>query len=174
MSDQAERFVAYLSDLKQRDSGAMAVLRHSLAFEPGSFPRVFPYVERFAGAATHERDARRLALYVVAGLFAKHPLQQPDTFAAAFGKLMRERSKPGEPNKSIESRFIAMLGADANNVAEYLRQAVSLLASGGWGFDYVRLLGDLTQWMNPNLDPNQLRQRWARDFYRAAQASNAE
>ena len=167
MSEHAEQFIAHLHALKERDRGALAALRHSLAFEPGCYPRAFPYVERFAGAAVHERDARRLALYAVAGLFARHPQQSPQSFAAAFGELMSRRQSP-----SIEGRFIALLGADAENVVDYLRQAISLLAADGIGCDYARLLDDLSRWLSPAGDPSLLRQRWARDFYRAAQASH--
>lgn len=166
MSDHAEQFVAHLIALRERDRGALAALRHSLAFEPGSYPRAFPYVERFAGAAVHERDARRLALYAVAGLFARHPSHRPQSFASALGELMNRRQSP-----SIEGRFIALLGADAENIVEYLRQAISLLAADDIGCDYARLLEDLSQWLKPNADPSRLRQRWARDFYRAAQAA---
>lgn len=166
MSEHAEQFIAHLNALKERDRGALAALRHSLAFEPGCYPKVFPHVERFAGAALHERDSRRLALYAVAGLFARHPQQDPQSFAAALGELMTRRQ-----SSSIEGRFIALLGADAENIVDYLRQAVSLLAADGIGCDYARLLDDLSRWLNPNEDPSRLRQRWARDFYRASQAS---
>ncbi|MCY1534317.1 CRISPR-associated protein Cse2 [compost metagenome] len=169
MSEHAEQFITHLEALKARDRGALAALRHSLAFEPGSYPKAFPYVERFAGAAAHERDARRLALYAVAGLFARHPQQASQSFATALGELLRRRG-----SASIEGRFIALLGADAENIVEYLRQGVSLLDAEGVGCDYVRLLDDLSHWMNPTADPGRLRQRWARDFYRAAQAPTAE
>ena len=49
-------------------------------------------------------------------------------------------------------------------------QAISLLAADGIGCDYARLLDDLSRWLNSAGDPSLLRQRWARDFYRAAQA----
>lgn len=170
MSEHAEHFVAHLNALKERDRGALATLRHSLAFEPGNYPRAYPYVERFAGTDAHERDARRLALYAVAGLFARHPLHQPSrSFAAALGELMRRRN-----SGSIEGRFIALLGADAENVVHYLRQAISLLAAEGLACDYARLLDDLSYWMNPRADPTQVRQRWARDFYRATEAVSTE
>lgn len=170
MSQHSEEFVKHLDSLKENDRGAMAALRHSLAFEPGAYPRAFPYVERFAGAAVHERDARQLALYAVAGLFARHPMQAAQSFATAFGELMLRRSKPKEPNKSIENRFIALLSADAENVVDYLRQAFSLLNADKIGCDYACLLDDLSTWINPSADPanrDRLRQRWARDFYRA-------
>lgn len=171
MSEHAEKFVAHLNTLNDKDRGAMAALRHSLAFEPGAYPKAYPYVESFVGSDTHERDAYRLALYAVAGLFARHPHQRAQSLASAFGELMQLRSKPGEPNKSIESRFIALLGADAENVVDYLRQIVTLLASDGVGLDYARLLVDLSQWLNPHYDHSRLRQRWAREFYRSAQST---
>lgn len=168
MSEHAQKFIEHLQSLNQRDRGALAALRHSLAFEPGAYPGAFPYVERFAGSAVDERDARRLALYAVAGLFAIHPVQCAQSFAASFGQLMSRRGSEG-----VEKRFIALLGADPENIVVYLRQAISLLAADNIGCDYVRLLDDLSRWMNANADPaslDRLRQLWARDFYRAAQA----
>ncbi|MDR0816715.1 MAG: type I-E CRISPR-associated protein Cse2/CasB [Desulfovibrio sp.] len=164
MSKHDEKFIAHLKSLKERDRGALATLRHSLAFAPGTYPQAFPYVERFAGVDSHERDARRLALYAVAGLFARHPAQASASFATAFGELMRRRG-----SASIEKRFLALLGADAENVFEYLKQAISLLAADGPGCNYAQLLNDLSSWLNPNLHEqrDRLRQRWARDFYRA-------
>ena len=164
MSEHAERFIDHLSALRERDTGAMAALRHSLTFEPGMYPRAFPYVERFVAADRLAHDARRLALYAVAGLFARHPEQQNRTFATAFGELLCKRE-----SQSIEQRFIALLEADSDNILDYLRQAISLLAAEDIGLNYVRLLDDLTVWMNPNADLDRLRQRWAREFYRAAE-----
>lgn len=167
MSEHAEQFIAHLHALKERDRGALAALRHSLAFEPGSYPKAFPYVERFAGAAVHERDARRLALYAVAGMFARHPQHGSQSFATALGELMARRQSP-----SIEGRFIALLGAHAESIVDYLRQAISLLAAESISCDYARLLDDLSRWLNPATDPSLLRQRWARDFYLAVQATS--
>lgn len=167
MSEHAEQFIAHLGALKERDRGALATLRHSLAFAPGCYPKAFPYVERFAGAVTHERDARRLALYAVAGLFARHSQQDSQSFASALGLLMSRRQSP-----SIEGRFIALLGADAENIVDYLRQSISLLAADSVGCDYARLLDDLSLWLNSAADPSVLRQRWARDFYRVAQVAH--
>lgn len=164
MSEYAERFIDHLSTLRERDAGAMATLRHSLTFEPGTYPRAFPYVERFVAADRSANDVWRLALYAVAGLFARHSEQQNRSFATAFGELLRKRE-----SQSIEQRFIALLEADADNILDYLRQAISLLAAEDIGLDYVGLLDDLAVWMNPNADRDRLRQRWAREFYRAAE-----
>lgn len=175
MSEYSEKFVQHLTALGERDRGALATLRHSLAFEPGVYPKAFPYVERFASAAKHERDARRLALYAVAALYARHPRQQEPSFAAAFGQLARQRkaSTEKEYSNSIENRFVALLGADAENIFNYLRQAISLLAAGDIGLNYASLLDDLSRWMRSDSNADSLRQRWARDFYRAAQDEEA-
>ncbi|AMH04662.1 type I-E CRISPR-associated protein Cse2/CasB [Achromobacter xylosoxidans] len=161
-------FVTHLEGLvRKKDNAALAKLRHSLAFPPGSYPPAFAQVERFVPADAHEQDGYRLALYVAAGLFARHPQVASRSFASAFADLQRRRE-----SDSIEQRFIALLGADADNIAHYLRQATTLLAADGIGFDYVQLIEDLGRWMNPYIDPvwrDRIRQHWARDFYRAAQ-----
>ncbi|PJK08194.1 type I-E CRISPR-associated protein Cse2/CasB [Lysobacteraceae bacterium NML120232] len=172
MSEHASAFVQHLQTLQEKkDLGALATLRRSLAFEPGSYPRAFPYVERFVGEA-HERDARRLALYAVAGLFAAHPEPNAQSFATAFGRLARQRkvSTEREYSLSIERRFIALLEADADGIHIHMRHAISLLKAEGLGLDYAALLDDLSWWMNPNSNLDRVRQRWARDFYRATQA----
>ena len=78
---------------------------------------------------------------------------------------------------SIEQRFIALLGADAENLAVYLRQIISLLAADDRPLDYGVLLRDLSVWLNPHIDAERrdnVRQRWARDFYRALAAPAVE
>ena len=169
MSEHAERFIEYLLRLAgpQGDRGAMATLRHSLAFAPGCYPPAYPYVERFVGSERVVSEARRRALYGVAALFARHPQHRPQSFASAFGELFHQRG-----SASVEQRFIALLGADPENILDYLRQAVSLLAADKLGLDYARLLDDLSHWMRPDGDRDRLRQQWARDFYRAAQATS--
>ncbi len=172
MSEYANAFIQHLQALQaKKDLGALATLRRSLTFDPGCDPRAFPYVERFAGEE-HERAARRLALYAVAGLFAAHPESGAQSFAAAFGQLARRRkaSSEREYSISIERRFIALLEADADTIHIHLRHAISLLKAESLGLDYARLLDDLIVWMNPNWAPDRMRQRWARDFYRATLA----
>lgn len=164
MSDFAEKFIDHLQALQQRDRAAMAILRRSLAFAPGTYPPAYPYVERFVAAGKSAVDAGRLALYVTAGLLALHPAQGAQTLSASLGALMRQRD-----SASIESRFVALLGADAGNLPDYLRQVVSLLAADDLPVNYVALLDDLSLWLNPYLDPerrDRIRQQWARDFYR--------
>jgi CRISPR system Cascade subunit CasB len=147
----------------------MAELRRSLSHEPGAHVAAFPYVERYTGTR-HALDAYRKALYLVAGLFALHPDQQKGrSFAAAYGRLSEQR-KRSDKSEGIERRFIALLSADAESLPAHIRQAVSLLVTDKITFDYVRLLSDLAIWLDSRkLDHlDNVRQRWAQDFYRAS------
>lgn len=161
----ATGFVAHLRKLHANDRGAMAILRRSLGFVPGSYPPAYPFVERFVAADLHANAPMRHALYSVAALFAQQPHHiEGRTLATAFGVVMRQRK-----SDSIERRFIALLSADAENLPQYLRQVVSLLVADDQGFDFTQLLRDLIRWLNPYAHEarDQLRQRWARDFYNA-------
>jgi CRISPR system Cascade subunit CasB len=166
--DHAGAVIEYLQHLHKWDRGAMATLRHSLAFAPGDDPKAYPYVERYLPVEWHERDARRLARYAVAGLFAIHPVQQQRSLAGALGQLVRDKQRP-----SLELRFIALLEADADSLMNHLRQAVNLLAADGLGYDHAGLLRDLSIGLDPKAWPearDRLKRQWARDFYRALQA----
>ena len=171
MNEHARDFITHLIRLREKDRRAIAVLRRSLSFPPGRYPPAYPYVERFVGVDRHEADPFRLALYLVAGLFALHPHNASKCLGASLGELMLRRG-----SDSIEKRFIALLGADAGNIEEYLRQIVTLLAADDYGLDYVALLNDLPYWLNPNATErrDQIRQRWARDFYGALIAGDVK
>lgn len=170
MSDAANAFVGHLVELAQHDRAALAILRRSLAFAPGAYPPAFPFIERYVGADRHAQDSWRRALYVVGGLFAQHPHHQPGTpFASRVGLLARSRGNEREKTNGIELRFVRLLGCDAEDLPDVMRQAVALLAADHAPFDFVRLLDDLARWLNPmNVEGrDQLRQRWAREFYQA-------
>lgn len=173
MSDHAKKFVDHLQALKLNNRGALAVLRRSLAFPPGSYPPAYPFVERFVPADSHAQDGRRLSLYLSAALYAIHPESTEQGFAASLGKLFIALDK----RPSLEQRFVALLGTDAEGLPDHLRQAVSLLAAAGIGFDHAALADDLAPWLQPNFTryPERLeaiRQRWAREYYRNALAGN--
>lgn len=171
MSERAQSFINHLIELKDRDRGAIAQLKRSLSFNPGAYPRAYPYVERFVGTDRHADDPWRKALYLTAGLFAFHTLHTTNkSFAAAFGELGHARS-----SANIEQRFIALLGAEPESLPPLLRQAVSLLAADRLGCDYTSLLDHLAIWLNPydTEGRDRLRQRWARDFYRTFDGDKA-
>ncbi|RYU60496.1 type I-E CRISPR-associated protein Cse2/CasB [Methylolobus aquaticus] len=168
MSELAQSFIAHLAGLKEHDRGAFAHLKRSLGFEPGAYPRAYPYVERFVGADRHADDPWRKALYLTAGLYASHPQHVTNTsLSAAFGHLARARG-----SASLETRFIALLGASPDSLSSLLRQVVSLLAADGFPCDYSKLLDDLARWYeafdhSDEQKRDRVRQGWARDFYRA-------
>ena len=172
--DDADRFIDHLQSLNKNDHGALAALRHSLAFDPGDDPRSYPFVERWVsrlvGRNAHARDARRLALYAVAGLFALHPVVQTRSLAAALGQLLRDKDRP-----SLELRFRALLESDADSAMAHLRQSVNLLAADGLGWDPAALLLDLCWLLDERADPKRrdsVRRQWARQFYGALQADD--
>lgn len=161
----ASGFIPYLARLAEHDPGALAVLRRSASFALGAYPPAFPYVEPFV-ANEHAQGRRRLALYLVATMFALAPAHTPDcSLARAFAELMHQRQSP-----SLEKRFIALLAAEPDDLPVHLRNVVSLLASAGLGFDFARLETDLIYWMDAfnGEARDRVRQQWARDFYRAA------
>jgi CRISPR system Cascade subunit CasB len=162
MSNHVEQFVEHLNRLRERDRGALAILRRSLSFAPGAYPPSYPYVERFVGMDRKASDSFRLALYLVAGLYALHPETSTNSLATGLAELMHRRN-----SGSIEGRFLALLGADSENLAEYLRHAVTLFAADNIGINYTSLFGDLVVWLNPYAGEtrDQVRQTWARDFY---------
>jgi CRISPR system Cascade subunit CasB len=169
-SDKA--FTDHLLSLKERDRGALATLRRSLAFDPGDDPRSFRHVERYVGRDWHASDARRRALYAIAGLFAAHPDGHERSLAAALGQVLRVKERP-----SLELRFLALLEANADSVMPHLRQAVSLLAAEGVGYSHSALLADLHTLLDEGALPDhrdRIKRQWARDFYRALQAEPAD
>lgn len=154
-------YLDWLEEMNKRDSRVRAVLRRSLAFNPGAFPAAFPYVEPFL---TEDVSAwRRRVHYLVAGLWATHWKAersggiQPVGKAAALHQL-------ASGSASTERRFIALLDADADELPYRLRQMVTLLKEQVIDFD--ALLTDLLRWQSPD---KRTQNQWARQFYRTLQ-----
>lgn len=175
MSNQIENFIDYLINLKKdKNRCALAILKRSLGFQPGTYHPSYPYVEPFISSDMDVCNPYRKALYLVAGLFAKHPHHFEDkTFASVFGAIANE-SKKESKKESFEKRFITLLGAESDTLPTYLRQAISLIgAEGEMGIDFVRLTKDIFKW-SVNKDKQKLKIKWARDFYRAYKLSKSE
>jgi CRISPR system Cascade subunit CasB len=64
------RFIEWLEGLNKKDTKVRAVLRRSLAFDPGAFVPAYPYVEPFV--KDEGNSWRREMHYLVAGLWAAH------------------------------------------------------------------------------------------------------
>ena len=164
MSSYADDLIKHLERLKEHDRGAIAALRRSLGFAPGSYVPAFQSMERFS-ARNDDKPWQRQALYLTAGLYALHPKHAAgQSLAAVLARVMVERKSP-----SIEKRFLALLATEPEELPDHLRQVVSLLAADRAAIDYGELLGDLNVWLQPRAFEarDRLRQRWATAFYRA-------
>jgi CRISPR system Cascade subunit CasB len=170
------RFVKHLEDLAAReDRGALAALRRGLTMEPADMIPMYPHVTLFL--APDAPRSREKAYYLVAALFALHPdpwhraegSEQPTNLGASVRRL-RERSPEGSEDagenrtSSLDRRFIALLNAHPEDLAQHLRHIVGLLQSGDSPVpvDWLTLLDDIQQWNNPD---RYVQRRWARAFW---------
>jgi len=151
--------IAWLEHLNETDSKAKAVLRHSLAFDPGQHIPAFPYVEPFLKG--EQEGWRRDAHYLVAALWAVHWREGRSGAVSSLARACATHQlKSG--SASTERRFISLLDADREQLPHRLRQMVALL--GEQSIDFDALLSDLLNW---NRDDKRTQNAWARDFYRA-------
>jgi CRISPR system Cascade subunit CasB len=150
-------YIAWLEDMNARDTKVRAVLRRSLAFDPGTHIPAFPYVEPFLKGEVE--GWRRQMHYLVAGLWAAHWREgragatTPLAKACALHQLARGSA-------STERRFIHLLDADREQLAHRLRQVVALLNEQP--IDFRSLLNDLLYWNRPD---KKVQNTWARVFY---------
>lgn len=150
-------FIAWLVKLNEADNKAKAVLRRSLAFEPGQHVPAYPYVEPFV---KDDDGWRRAMHYLVAGLWAAHWCEGRSGPLSPLAKACAAHQlKSG--SASTERRFISLLDADREQLPHRLRQMTALLAEQPIDFD--ALLRDLLTW---NYDDKRTQNAWARDFYR--------
>lgn len=156
-------FIAWLEDINDQGTKARAMLRRSLAFDPGTHISAYPYVEPFLRGEVE--GWRRQMHYLVGGLWAAHwregrtgPIV-PLARACALHQI-----KSG--SASTERRFIHLLDADREQLPYRLRHMVALLNEES--IDFQILLSDLLFWSR---DDKRVQNAWARDFYRALNPS---
>jgi CRISPR system Cascade subunit CasB len=161
-------FIEWLESMNERDTKVRAVLRRSLAFDPGLFAQAYPYVEPFL--KDDDKSWRREMLYLVAGLWAMHwreaRIGEPMPIGKAcalFDSEKRNKMNQDDRRKtsSTEKRFITLLDADQDQLPHRLRQMIALLKDQAIDFD--ALLKGLLYW---NDDRKRTQNSWARDFYR--------
>ncbi|MDY6956279.1 MAG: type I-E CRISPR-associated protein Cse2/CasB [Pseudomonadota bacterium] len=151
-------YIAWLEDMNARDTRVRAVLRRSLAFNPGTHIPAFPYVEPFLKGEAE--GWRRQMHHLVAGLWAAHWREGragalvPLAKACALHQLASDSA-------STERRFIHLLDADSEQLPHRLRQMVALLNEQP--IDFQALLNDLLYW---NHADKGTQNAWARAFYR--------
>lgn len=150
-------FIERLESCSANDTKVRAVLRRSLAFDPGEYPPAYPYVEPFV--KNEDNSWRREVHYLVAGLWAIHWREGRSGAPMSFGKACATHQDGG--SASTERRFISLLDADRNQLTHRLRQMVALLKEQPIDFD--DLLKSLLYW---NDERKRTQNAWARDFYR--------
>lgn len=151
--------IEMLKSMNQKDTKVRAVLRRSLAFEPGRYAPAFPYVERVVG--DDDNPWRREMLYLVAGLWAWHWREGQGGQSVSLGKACADYYAATGFSPSVERRFIALLDADQDQLPYRLRQMVSLLKDHP--IDFESLLKGLVYWDG---DRKRTQNAWAREFYK--------
>lgn len=155
-------FIEWLEELNEKDTKVRAVLRRSLAFDPGNFAQAYPYVEPFVKDA--DNIWRREVFYLVAGLWASHWREGRVGVPVSIGKACFARYIADDKSPSVERRFITMLDSDTGQLPNRLRQMIALLKEQP--IDFAAMLNDLLYW---NGDRKITQNNWARDFYRNMQ-----
>lgn len=152
------KFVEWLKCQSEKDTKVRAVLRRSLAFDPGKFAPAYPYVEPYV--RDEENSWRREMHYLVAGLWAAQWRDGQGGQPVPLGKACAEYCKSSH-STSAERRFITLLDADTDQLPYRLRQMVALLKEQS--IDFEGLLQGLIYWTD---DRKYTQNAWARDFYR--------
>jgi len=155
-------FIGWLEGLNKKDTKVRAVLRRSLAFDPGAFVPAYPYVEPFVQGEGN--SWRREMHYLVAGLWAAHWREGCSGEPMPIGEACQELYLVKDKSPSIERRFITLLDSDQDQLPHRLRQMVALLKDQP--IDFEALLTGLAYW---NDDRKRTQNAWARDFYRSMQ-----
>ena len=161
-------FIEWLEGLNEKDTRVRAVLRRSLAFDPGMFVPAYPYVEPFV--RDEDNFWRREMFYLVAGLWAAH-WREGRTGApmpigkacAVFDAEKRQKMSRDDRRKmtSTEKRFVTLIDSDRDQLPHRLSQVLALLKEQAIDFD--ELLKGLLYWSD---DLKRTQNAWAREFYR--------
>ena len=153
-----KEFIEWLEGINEKDSRVRAVLRRSLAFDPGSFAPAYPYVDPFV--KNEDNSLRRNMFYLVAGLWAAHWRTGRIGAAMPIGRACAAYQM-ASGSTSTERRFITLLAADTDQLPYHLRQMLALLKEQS--IDFGDLLNKLLFW---NDEQKRTQNTWARDFYR--------
>lgn len=152
------RFIEWLKEVNENNTKVRAVLRQSLAFDPGIYVPAYTYIEPFVNKenSTWLREMH----YLVAGLWAAHWREGRSGQQLSIGKACWELYLTKDMSPSIERRFISLLDADRDQLPHRLRQMIALLKEQAIDFD--TLLEGLLKW---HYDKKPTQNRWAHDFY---------
>ncbi|EKD25938.1 MAG: CRISPR-ssociated protein, Cas2 [uncultured bacterium] len=147
-----------LEEMAQNESKVRAILKRSLAFDPGLYPPAFPYVEY--RLTSTDGNWKRTVYYLVAGLWALNWRENQGVAQQSLPEACRMLYDGKDKSPSIEKRFIALLDVDETQLAHRLRQMISLLKD--YAIDFNLLLEDLLSWKHPD---KFVQIKWAKIFY---------
>ena len=170
---------AFISRLSRLERGPLAELRRSLSDTPGQQNHWLDGLMLGSGFGK-ALDSKRIrsAFYLTAGLYAlierPHDDETEEQAAArasregkSLGHLLGTLYREQGQRPSTEKRFLALLDADEAALPYQLRQAVALLRGSDLKPDWAQLLRDVSGWHAEDWGDD-IRRRWAREFYRAA------
>ncbi len=164
VSQREGAFVRYLQQLAAEENrGALAALRRGLGKPLGEAPEMYPYVMPLLGGRVSDRQEE--AFFIVAGLFGLHQRSWAGTEdGRGFSNMGASLAllKDGKQDPAIERRFVALLNAHPDDLAEHLRSLVSLLASKDAPIDWGQLLADIRRW---DWEGQPVQREWARAFW---------
>jgi CRISPR type I-E-associated protein CasB/Cse2 len=120
---------------------------------------MYRYVARFVPEAQRGTDREKI-YYLIAALYAFHPLSTAETLN--FGNHMAAAAKQMKDPVSTERRFSLLLSVESEDLADYLRQAMSFLKSKDVKVNWNQLFYDLSQW---DLPGKPVQRRWANGFW---------
>ena len=167
------RFIGYLESLVPLDShkdaresehrAALATLRRGLGRPAGTVMEMYRYIGAYLplDAKPWEEDA----YFLVASLFALHPLHWPQQVGAPpnnLGASFRMLRQTEGSTDSLEKRFVALLDASSETLEHHLRHAISLLRAGEKPVNYLRLLRDVQNWSR---DDRSVQRQWAGAYW---------
>jgi CRISPR system Cascade subunit CasB len=152
-------FFKALNKRAENDAAVIAALRRSAAYDPGLFPAVFPYVEPFVH---HLTEWRRTATYLTAACWALAARREKGETQELPLALRTLQLRSSNASKSIESRFLALLDADTDELQWRLRHLTNQVSAAGIAIDWPSLLRDLRRWPDPR---RRVQVHWARQFW---------
>lgn len=159
-------FVEELAERSREESKVRAVLKRSLAFDPGVYSAAFPYVEH--RLKSDDGEWKRKVYYLVAGLWAMHWRDRSGGMQS-IASACRMLYWASDQSPSIERRFIALIDSDEEQLPYRLRQMTALLKE--YEIDFNNLSKDLLSWNHPD---KFIQIRWAREFYNQTAEKNEE
>jgi len=165
---QWSKYIRYLEAYrKEKNRGALAIMRRSLGILPELDVRTFPFVFPGIEIAELNKYQEQIA-FMIAALYALYhsgsadisPSEEPFWNLGDSFRNLSENDEKG--SKSIESRFIALLNAHKDDLIQHLKKSVSLLKSRKIPINWVVLAEDIQYW---EYSERITQSRWAQSFY---------